>query len=45
MKVAYAEEQRQHAINPLRPSYQKKKGQKLLSSWPFLEQSFVFIRL
>lgn len=41
MKVAYAEEQRQHAINPLRPSYQKKKGQKLFSSWPFLAQSFV----
>lgn len=28
MKVAYAEEQRQHAINPLRPSYQKKERPK-----------------
>ncbi len=28
MKVAYAEEQRQHAINPLRPSYQKKRKAK-----------------
>lgn len=26
MKVAYTEKQRQHAINPLRPSYQKRKA-------------------